>query len=172
MHQELLIPFVESEAVSGLRRAERIWRKLNQIREELNQLYASAPAERPQVTSPQDAADLLLPFLSGLDHEELWVVPLDTRNRVLKLHKLYQGTLNASRVRVAEIFRVAILNNAAALIIAHNHPSGDPIPSPEDLQLTRDLKQAGSLLDIEVLDHLVIGSLGRWTSIKERIGIG
>ncbi|GAP06122.1 DNA repair proteins [Anaerolinea thermolimosa] len=166
MYQQLLMPFLESETVASLRRAERIWRKLNQIREELNQLYASAPAERPQITCPQDAADLLLPFLSGLDHEELWVVPLDTHHRVLKLHKLYQGTLNASHVRIAEIFRVAILNNAAALIIAHNHPSGDPNPSPDDISITRQTMEVGRLFDVELLDHLIIGN-GRWVSLKE-----
>jgi hypothetical protein len=98
------------------------------------------------------------------------VINLDTRNRVINIEKLYVGSLNASTVRVGEIFRSAIQRNAASIIILHNHPSGDPAPSPEDVALTRTIVQAGKLLDIEVLDHLVIGQ-GRWVSLKER-GLG
>jgi DNA repair protein RadC len=83
---------------------------------------------------------------------------------------IYQGSLNASVVRVAELFREAVRSNAAALIVAHNHPSGDPTPSPEDIAMTRTLVEAGQILDIEVLDHLVIGK-GRWVSLKAQ-GLG
>ena len=84
--------------------------------------------------------------------------------------KVYQGSLNSSQVRVGELFRSAVRRNAAAIIVIHNHPSGDPTPSPDDVALTRAIVQAGKLLDIDVLDHLVIGR-GRWVSLKER-GLG
>ncbi|MCA9928273.1 MAG: hypothetical protein KC419_07350, partial [Anaerolineales bacterium] len=95
---------------------------------------------------------------------------LDTRNRVLHTPTIYIGSLNTSVVRVGELFRAAIKENAAALIVAHNHPSGDPSPSPEDVRVTRNIVKAGKLLDIEVLDHVVIGH-HRFVSLKER-GLG
>ncbi len=94
----------------------------------------------------------------------------DTKNHVLKVHTVYIGSLNSAQVRVGELFREAIRTNSAALIVAHNHPSGDPTPSPEDVAVTRQIVEAGKLLDIDVLDHLVIG-LSRWVSLKER-GLG
>ncbi len=106
----------------------------------------------------------------GLPQENLWVFLLDTRNRVLKIEKLYQGSLNSSSVRIGELFKAALTNNAASIILAHNHPSGDPTPSPEDVALTRAAQQAGHLLDIEVLDHIVIGQ-NRFVSLKDR-GLG
>lgn len=167
--QQLTFFEIDNGAISKTRRAERLFERLAKIREELNVLYSSLPAERPQITAPQDAAGVLMPFMQGLDHEELWVLPLDTRNRLLKIHKLYQGTLDSANVRVAEVFKAAILANACALIVAHNHPSGDPTPSPADVALTRTLVQSGRLLDIEVLDHLVIGR-DRWVSLKAQHG--
>ena len=98
------------------------------------------------------------------------LILLDTRNRVLSMPTLYVGSLNSSVVRVGELFRAAIRENAAALIVAHNHPSGDPSPSPEDVNVTRQLVRAGKLLDIDVLDHIVIGQQ-RFVSLKER-GLG
>jgi DNA repair protein RadC len=95
---------------------------------------------------------------------------LDTRNKVLAIENIYIGSLNSSTVRVGEVFRPAIQRNAAAILVVHNHPSGDPAPSPEDVTLTRAIVQAGKLLDIELLDHLVIG-LGKFVSLKER-GLG
>jgi DNA repair protein RadC len=140
------------------------------LHDELNaQLYAQ-PTERPTISSPADAANLIIPFIGNLDHEELWVILLDTRNRVLKLVKLYKGSINSSQVRVCEVFREAILENAPAIILAHNHPSGDPIPSIDDTAVTRSIVQAAKLLDVDVLDHMVIGQ-GRWVSMKER-GLG
>jgi DNA repair protein RadC len=102
-----------------------------------------------------------------LEQEQLRVVLLDTRNRVLAVTTVYVGSLNTSVVRISELFREAIRRNAAAVIIVHNHPSGDPTPSPEDVALTRNVIAAGQLLDIEVLDHLVIGQQ-RFVSLKER----
>lgn len=133
-------------------------------------LMAAAPQERLRITSPADAANLLMSEMAFLEQEHLRVILLDTRNRVLQTPTIYIGSLNTSVVRISELFRAAIKENAAALIVAHNHPSGDPSPSPEDVKVTRQLVQAGNLLDIEVLDHLVIGH-HRFVSLKER-GLG
>ena len=133
-------------------------------------LTIEAPEERPQITSPADAANLIMLDMSLLEQEELWVLLLDTKNHVLDIVRLYQGSLNSSLIRVAEVFREAIKRNCAAIIIAHNHPSGDPTPSPEDVRITHQIHQAGKLLDTELLDHLVIGH-SRFVSLKER-GLG
>jgi DNA repair protein RadC len=131
-----------------------------------------SPEERPQVKSPTDAANLLMGDMSYFQQEHLRVLLLNTKNFVINnwRESLYKGSLNSSVVRVAEVFREAIRCNAAALIVAHNHPSGDPTPSPEDIRVTRDIRQAGSLLDIELLDHVIIGAQ-RFVSMKER-GLG
>jgi DNA repair protein RadC len=105
-----------------------------------------------------------------LEQEHLRVILLDTRNRIITIDTVYKGSLNSSMVRVGELFRRAIRRNAAAIIVAHNHPSGDPTPSPEDVAVTRQVVQAGQMLDIEVLDHIIIGR-GRFVSLKER-GLG
>ncbi len=131
----------------------------------------TAPDERPVISSPADAANLLMYQMSALEQEYLYVILLDTRNRVLgKPQEIYHGSLNTSLIRAGEVFREAVKINAAGLIVAHNHPSGDPSPSPEDVAVTRTLVEAGKLLDIEVLDHLVIGRQ-RFVSLKER-GLG
>jgi len=122
------------------------------------------------VNSPEDAAELVRYDMQGLVQENLWVVLLDTRNRKIGVEKVYVGSLNASMVRVGELFRGALQRNAAGIIMAHNHPSGDPAPSPEDITLTRAAVQAGKLLDVEVLDHLVIGH-NSFVSMKEK-GLG
>ena len=129
-----------------------------------------SPDERPSVNSPADAAALVQYEMSALEQEELRVILLNTRNRVQKIETIYRGSLNSSQVRVGEIFKAAIRVNAAAIIVVHNHPSGDPTPSPDDLAITRAIVEAGKLLDVQVLDHLVIG-LGRFVSLKER-GLG
>jgi DNA repair protein RadC len=108
--------------------------------------------------------------MGALEQEELRVALLDTRNRVLSVPVVYCGSVNNSQVRVGELFKAAIRANAASVIVIHNHPSGDPTPSPEDVVITRAITQAGKLLDIDVLDHLVIGR-GRYVSLKER-GLG
>lgn len=134
---------------------------------ELSRRLQAPPAdERPRVTSPADAAALLTPRMAHLEQEALWVILLDTRNRVLKMTEIYKGSLNTSVVRTGEIFRPAIETAAAAIIIAHNHPSLDPSPSPEDINVTRQIVQAGKLLDIECLDHIIIGRT--FVSLKER----
>jgi DNA repair protein RadC len=128
----------------------------------------SVPEERPLIKSPADAANLVLYELSGLEQEHLFVIMLDTRNRVLgKPVEVYRGSVNTSLIRVAEVFREAVKINAAGIIVVHNHPSGDPNPSPEDVAVTRAIIEAGKLLDIEVLDHLVIGQQ-KFVSLKDR----
>ena len=129
-----------------------------------------SPDDRPTVNSPADAAALLAYEMSALEQEHLRVILLDTRNRVLDIVEIYKGSVNSSQVHVGELFKPAIRRNATALIIVHNHPSGDPTPSPDDVAVTRAIVQAGKLLDVDVLDHMVIGQ-GRWVSLKER-GLG
>jgi len=133
-------------------------------------LAQATPEERPAVHSPADAANLVAYEMSALEQEELWILYLDTRNRVIDRAQAYKGSLNASSVRIGELFKGAIRKNSASIIVIHNHPSGDPTPSPEDIAMTRALVKAGRLLDIEVLDHLVIGG-NRHISLKER-GLG
>ncbi len=96
---------------------------------------------------------------------------LDRKNRVLAVPTIYRGSLHTTVVRVNELFREAVRQNAAAIIVAHNHPSGDPTPSAEDVTVTREIVQAGKILDIDVLDHMVIGSGSKYVSLKER-GLG
>lgn len=126
--------------------------------------------ERPTIHSPADAAAMLQHEMSALEQEHLRVILLDTRNRVIDIVEIYHGSLNSAQVRVAELFKPAIQRMSAAIILVHNHPSGDPTPSPDDVSVTRAVVQAGKLLDIDTLDHLVIGN-GRFVSLKER-GLG
>ena len=108
--------------------------------------------------------------MSVLEQEHLRVLLLDTRNHLMDIVEVYKGSVNSSQVHVGEIFKAAVRRNAPSIIVVHNHPSGDPTPSPDDVAVTRALVQAGKLLDVEVLDHLVIGQ-GRFVSLKER-GLG
>ncbi len=124
------------------------------------------------IKSPDDTARILLNRMSLLDQEELWVLPLDTRNHVISEQRLYKGSAHTTQVRMAEVFRDAIRLNATAIVVAHNHPSGDPAPSAVDVQMTKMLVDAGKLLDIDVLDHIVFGG-GRYVSMRNlRLGFG
>ena len=133
-------------------------------------LLMVAPTERFTVQSPADAANLLMPDMALLEQEEMRTILLDSRNRVIRTHTVYAGSLNHVQVRVGEVFREAIRTNSAALIVAHNHPSGLTEPSREDIQVTRQLGAAGRLLGIEVLDHVVLGRQN-YCSLRER-GLG
>lgn len=133
-------------------------------------LILESPEEKPAINSPADAAALVQYDMSALEQEHLRVMLLDRRNRVLEVVEVYKGSVNSSQVRVGELFKDAVRTNASAIIVIHNHPSGDPTPSPDDVAVTRAIVQAGKLMDIDVLDHLVIG-LGKWVSLKER-GLG
>lgn len=130
-------------------------------------LTVEAPEEKPTIHSPADAAALVQYEMSALEQEHLRVILLDRRNRVLEIVEVYKGSVNSAQVRVGELFKEAIRINASSLIVAHNHPSGDPTPSPDDVAVTRAIVQAGKLLDIDVLDHLVIGA-GKFVSLKEK----
>jgi len=127
--------------------------------------------ERPAINSPADAAALVQYEMSLLEQEYLKVMLLDTRNRVLEIVEVYHGNVSATQVSVGELFKPAVQRMAPAIIAIHNHPSGDPTPSPDDVAVTRAIVQAGKLLDISLLDHLIIGGEGRWVSLKER-GLG
>ena len=130
--QQVPFPILDqiTEKPQGVKHQRRsVDRTLTQVRrlhEELNTLLYNRPAERPAIHSPKDAFDIVQPFLQHLDHEELWVVVMDTKNRVMSLVALYKGSVNSSQVRVAEVFRQAVISNAPAILLAHNHPSGAP----------------------------------------------
>ena len=125
------------------------------------------PQGRWTVRAPRDVAERLMPEMGSLEREELRVVLLNTKNVVLRVVTVYQGNVSASLVRVGELFRDAVRVNAAGAILVHNHPSGDPTPSPDDLHLTAEALAAGRLLDIELLDHLVIGHAA-FVSLRDR----
>ena len=120
-----------------------------------------------QVGSPADAATILQAYLQGVDREHFVVILPDTKLRVIGINTVSMGSLDATQVSGREVFKPAILANAFSIILGHNHPSGDPSPSPSDLVVTKDLVIAGKALDIEVHDHIIIGDL-RHLSLKER----
>ena len=128
---------------------------------------ADWPATRPTIRSPRDIADRLILQMGRLEREELRVVLLDTKNHVLRVATVYQGNVSASLVRVGELYRDAVRLDASGVILVHNHPSGDPTPSPDDLHLTAAALAAGRLLDIQLLDHLVIGH-DAFVSLRDR----
>lgn len=118
------------------------------------------------IRSPKDAAQLLRPLLHDADREHFLVVCLDTKNQVNSITTCHVGTLNASVVHPREVFKTAVLGNAASILVAHNHPSGNPAPSPEDISVTRRISEAGAVLGIELLDHLIIAG-DDFCSLKE-----
>jgi DNA repair protein RadC len=128
-------------------------------------LGALAPEERPYIRSPQDVHGLIGAEMALFDQEHLRVLLINTRNQVLAIREVYIGNVNSAFVRPAEVLREAVRQNAPSIIVVHNHPSGDPAPSPDDIVLTRQLVQAGDLLSIEVLDHVIIGDR-RYSSLK------
>jgi DNA repair protein RadC len=139
---------------------------------ELGRRSLAEQDDRPQVRSPADAANLVMCDMQLLEQEELRLVLLDTKNRVIAIPTLYRGNVNTSVIRLAEVFREALRYNAVGLIVVHNHPSGDPTPSPEDIRVTERMVEAARLMDIDLLDHVVIGH-NRFVSLKERrLGFG
>ncbi|MDP3947847.1 MAG: DNA repair protein RadC, partial [bacterium] len=129
-------------------------------------LNALQPEERAVVRSPGDVVALVGGEMALLEQEHLRVLLLNTRNQVLAVAEVYKGNVSSSLVRIGELFREAIRQNAASLILVHNHPSGDPSPSPDDVAMTKDVVQAGNLLGVEVLDHVIIGDR-RHVSLKD-----
>ncbi|MFC2029231.1 DNA repair protein RadC [Chloroflexota bacterium] len=147
--------------------------KVAQIKASLElgrRLMIETPDEGHQIRSPADAANLVMSEMCLLEQERMRVMLLDTKNRVLAIKEVYKGSLNTSLIRVGELFKEAVRANSASLVVVHNHPSGDPTPSPEDVAVTKQIVEAGRLLDVDVLDHIIIGQ-GRFVSLKER-GLG
>lgn len=133
---------------------------------ELGRRIASAwPDPGWQIRTPADLGERMVVEMGRLPGEELRVVMVNTRNAVIGWHTLYRGSLAGAPVRVGEVFRDAVRRQAAGIAVIHNHPSGDPTPSAEDLRITGELARAGRLLDIELLDHLIVGH-GRWVSLR------
>ena len=125
------------------------------------------PEDPPSIGCPEDVRKLLGPEMSGLAQEQLRVLLLNTKNLVVGQRVVYQGNVNSSMIRPAEVLRPAVMEAVPSIIVCHNHPSTDPTPSPEDAAITRELAQAGKLLGIELLDHVVIGG-DSFVSLKER----
>jgi DNA repair protein RadC len=158
----------ELESVPGIGAAKAA--QLQAAFELGRRLLADWPAGRWSIRSPRDVADRLVLQMGRLEREELRVVILNTKNTVLRVVTAYQGNVSASLVRVGELFRDAVRLDASGVILVHNHPSGDPTPSPDDLHLTAEALAAGRLLDIDLLDHLVIGH-DAYVSLRDR-GVG
>jgi DNA repair protein RadC len=155
----------ELEAIPGVGEAKA--GQLQAAFELGRRLLADWPTGRWSIRSPRDVADRLVLQLGRLEREELRVVILNTKNVVLRVSTAYVGNVSASLVRVGELFRDAVRLDAAGVILVHNHPSGDPTPSPDDLHLTAEALAAGRLLDIDLLDHLVIGH-DAFVSLRDR----
>jgi DNA repair protein RadC len=156
---------VELEAVPGVGPVRSA--QLSAAFELGRRLVADWPPGRWVVRAPRDVGERLVPQMGYLEREELRVVLLNTGNTVLRLVTVYQGNVSSSLVRVAELFRDAVRLNATGLILVHNHPSGDPTPSPDDLRLTAETLAAGRLLDIQLLDHLIVAGDG-FVSLRDR----
>lgn len=162
------VPLNELTRAKGIGETKAI--ELQAVFELGHRIKLESVGERPMIKTPSDAATLLA-NMGVLEQEEMRVVLLDTKNHVLAMPTVYSGSLHTTVIRVSELFREAVRQNCAAIIVVHNHPSGDPTPSPEDIAVTREIVQAGKLLDIDVLDHLVIGAGDKFVSLKER-GLG
>lgn len=156
---------VELEALPGVGAAKAA--QLAAAFELGRRLLADWPAGRWTVRSARDVADRLVLQMGRLEREELRVVLLNTKNVVLRVATVYQGNVSSSLVRVGELYRDAVRLNGAGVILVHNHPSGDPTPSPDDLHLTAEALAAGRLLDIDLLDHVIVGH-DAWVSLRDR----
>lgn len=168
--EELGIRFLATSSLDELRRVRGVGlAKAAQLKAavELGRRIASATASRTVVRSPQDISSLVMEDMRYLDREQFRIVLLDAKNHVLGVRTVSVGSLSSSIVHPREIFKEAIARSSAAIILVHNHPSGDPTPSQEDVEVTRRLVEAGRLLGIEVLDHVVVGD-NRYLSFKEK----
>lgn len=130
-------------------------------------VFRPGPLDRPEITSPEAAAEVLLPALGGADRERCVAALLDTKHRLVEVVTVSIGSIDHTFMAPREVFRDALLANAAALVVAHNHPSGDPAPSQDDERITRRLVRAGELVGVELLDHIVVGDT-RWISLARR----
>lgn len=138
----------------------------------IKQVVQEVELKKYIVRSPEDGADIAYDFIGEDDREVFFVMCLNTKNHVVAIHRAHVGSLNASIVHPRDVFKVSILNNAASIVCAHQHPSGDPIPSQEDIHVTRRLVDAGKMIGIEILDHVIVGEKRdnkvRFTSLKEK----
>lgn len=130
-------------------------------------LATTPPVERPAVKQPEDAARLVMEEMRYLDREQFRIIHLNTKNQVTGQEVVATGTLNSTSIHPREVFKNAVKASTAAIIAVHNHPSGDPTPSREDIQITKRLIEAGEIIGIQILDHLIIGD-GRFVSFKAR----
>jgi len=126
-----------------------------------------SPSTAPHIATPSDVVTLLGAEMGALVQEQLRVLLLDTKLRVRACHLIYQGTVNSAHIRVAEVLRPAVIANLPAIVLVHNHPSGDTTPSPEDIRSTHQIATAAELFDIDLLDHVILGAGGRYYSLKE-----
>lgn len=133
---------------------------------ELGRRLAKYLEEKPQISAPADVARILMPSLRDLKQEVLHVLCLDTKNNVTNQRQIFEGSLNVNIIHPREVFRFAIEEASASIILVHNHPSGDPSPSKEDIRATKQLIEAGNCIQIPVLDHIIIGD-GSYVSLKE-----
>ncbi|MEX2245211.1 MAG: DNA repair protein RadC [Dehalococcoidia bacterium] len=160
--------FAELCAEKGLGEA-----KASQVKAALElgiRVASSSPDQRPAVASPEDIANLVLAEMSLLEQEHVRVMLVDTRNRVMGIHEAYRGSVHTTAVRIAELLREPVRANAAAMVLVHNHPSGDATPSADDIRMTKALFDAAALMGIDLLDHVVVGG-GRFVSMH-RLGLG
>ena len=136
---------------------------------ELGRRLAMNPEQaRPRISTPENAARILMARIGNPKQEELWVMLLDAKHQVMRLHNVYRGQLDSAAVRVCEVYREAVRDNAKAIIVAHNHPSEDTAPSPADIDITRDLRHAGELLGIALLDHIIVTRTA-YRSLKQQL---
>lgn len=136
-----------------------------------SRLFDPGPAhDAPCVTTPEDLVEIVGPPLAGLDREHCLLVALDTKHHVLGVRTVSIGSVATTFMQPREVYRDALVDGAVAIAVAHNHPSGDPAPSPEDRAVTRRLARAGEILGITLIDHVIVGSPGRWRSMG-RMGL-
>ncbi|GAA0483513.1 DNA repair protein RadC [Salinibacillus aidingensis] len=155
----------ELTAIKGIGKAKAV--VLMAALEIGKRVYSYKPSERYAIRSPEDGADFVMEELRHLNQEHFLVLFLNTKNQVVHQQTVFIGSLNASIVHPREIYREAVKRSAASIICAHNHPSGDPSPSQEDIHVTKRLSECGKMIGIELLDHLVIGDR-KYVSMKEK----
>jgi len=131
---------------------------------------SAVATKAPDITGPADSVTIFRDYIGNPDREHVVCLAVNTKNQPVGIHTVSIGSLNSSIIAIREVFKAAVMSNAAAIILCHNHPSGDPTPSAEDVAITRKIREAGVLLDIELLDHIVLGDPG-FVSLRER-GLG
>lgn len=161
------VSLLAPDAAEFLHLLRQLVRLTGALAERYEVALGPADGAGPTIRNPADVAAYLGPEMAGLAQEQLRVVLLDAKNRVTGAVLVYQGGANQTIVRVADCFREAVRSGATALVLVHNHPSGDATPSPEDVRLTQDVARAGELLDVEVLDHVIVAA-GNHVSLRER----